>query len=78
MQAVVLQLLERLKNELGLSYIFVSHDLNVVRLLCESVIVMNRGKIIETGRSDIVLKNPTNSYTKELVAAIPNFKEKLA
>lgn len=76
-QAVVLQLLERLKNELGLSYIFVSHDLNVVRLLCESVIVMNRGKIIETGRSDIVLKNPTNSYTKELVAAIPNFKEKL-
>jgi len=49
-----------------------------VRLLCESVIVMNRGKIIETGRSDIVLKNPTNSYTKELVAAIPNFKEKLA
>ncbi len=73
-QAVVLQLLDRLKRELGMSYIFVSHDLNVVRLLCERVIVMNKGQIVETGRSDDVLRNPQQSYTKTLVNAIPHFQ----
>lgn len=73
-QAVVLQLLDRLKRELGMSYIFVSHDLNVVRLLCERVIVMNKGQIVETGRSDDVLRNPQESYTKTLVNAIPHFQ----
>ena len=71
-QAVVLQLLDRLKRELGMSYIFVSHDLNVVRLLCENVIVMNKGKIIETGTADDVLRRPQEAYTQELVAAIPH------
>lgn len=70
-QAVVLQLLDRLKQELGMSYIFVSHDLNVVRLLCENVIVMNKGKIVETGTADDVLRNPKEAYTQTLVAAIP-------
>jgi peptide/nickel transport system ATP-binding protein len=73
-QAVVLQLLDRLKRELGMSYIFVSHDLNVVRLLCERVIVMNRGRIVETGSADAVLKSPKEAYTKTLVAAIPHFE----
>lgn len=72
-QAVVLQLLDRLKRELGMSYIFVSHDLNVVRLLCERVIVMNRGKIVETGTADDVLRAPKEAYTKTLVSAIPHF-----
>jgi peptide/nickel transport system ATP-binding protein len=72
-QAVVLQLLDRLKREMGMSYIFVSHDLNVVRLLCERVIVMNRGRIVETGSADDVLNNPSDDYTKTLVAAIPHF-----
>jgi len=73
-QAVVLQLLDRLKHELGMSYIFVSHDLNVVRLLCERVVVMNRGKIVEQGAADEVLRNPSDPYTQALVAAIPHFE----
>ena len=75
-QAVVLQLLDRLKDELGMSYIFVSHDLNVVRLMCERVVVMNRGKIVEQGNVNDVLRNPADPYTKALIAAIPNFEAK--
>ncbi|CAA6606090.1 putative peptide transport fused subunits of ABC superfamily: ATP-binding components [Rhodospirillaceae bacterium LM-1] len=73
-QAVVLQLLDRLRCELGMSYIFVSHDLNVVRLLCERVIVMNRGRIVEDGLADEVLSNPKDDYTRQLVSAIPHFE----
>jgi len=76
-QAVVLQLLDRLKRELGMSYIFVSHDLNVVRLLCERVIVMNRGRIVETGTADDVLRNPQDAYSRTLVQAIPHFEPDL-
>ncbi len=70
-QAVVLQLLDRLKREFGMSYIFVSHDLNVVRLLCERVIVMYRGRIVECGLAEDVLKRPTEPYTQNLINAIP-------
>ena len=73
-QAVVLQLLDRLKHELGMSYLFVSHDLNVVQLLCDRVIVMNRGKIVETGPTDQVLQDPAEDYTKSLISAIPHFR----
>ncbi len=73
-QAVVLQLLDRLKRELGMSYIFVSHDLNVVRLLCERVIVMNKGSVVETGITQDVLRNPQQDYTRTLINAIPHFQ----
>jgi len=72
-QAVVLNLLADLRQEMSISYIFVSHDLNVVRLLCDRVIVMNTGKVVEQGPADQILSNPQMDYTKSLVAAIPHF-----
>jgi peptide/nickel transport system ATP-binding protein len=71
-QAVVLNLLQDLKLALGMSYLFVSHDLNVVRLLCDRVIVMRAGEIVEQGSSDEVLGAPKTAYTRELLSAIPH------
>jgi peptide/nickel transport system ATP-binding protein len=71
-QAVVLNLLQELKEELGMSYLFVSHDLNVVRLLCDRVIVMQAGKIVEQGSTERVLFSPAAQYTRDLLAAIPH------
>jgi peptide/nickel transport system ATP-binding protein len=71
-QAVVLNLLQELKQRLGMSYLFVSHDLNVVRLLCDRVIVMKAGRIVEEGTADAVLGAPQAAYTRELLATIPH------
>jgi oligopeptide/dipeptide ABC transporter ATP-binding protein len=70
-QAVVLQLLERLRRELGLTLLFVSHDLNLVRLLTDRVAVMYLGKIAEIGPSESVFRSPAHPYTQALVSAIP-------
>lgn len=73
-QVVILQLLEDLKHRLGMSYLFVSHDLNVVRLLCDRVMVMYLGKIVETGPAERVFRLPAHPYTKALLSAIPHFE----
>jgi oligopeptide/dipeptide ABC transporter ATP-binding protein len=70
-QAVVLQLLDRLRRELGLTTLFVSHDLNVVRLLTDRVAVMYLGKIVEAGPSQQVFERPQHPYTQALLSAIP-------
>jgi peptide/nickel transport system ATP-binding protein len=71
-QAVVLNLLQDLKQSMGMSYLFVSHDLNVVRLLCDRVIVMRSGRIVEQGDTETVLGAPQELYTRELLSAIPH------
>ncbi len=71
-QAVVLNLLEELKARLGMSYLFVSHDLHVVRMLCERVIVMRGGRIVEQGSAQQIIEAPQADYTRELIAALPH------
>ncbi|MEU5384965.1 dipeptide ABC transporter ATP-binding protein, partial [Kitasatospora cineracea] len=70
-QAGVLNLLQRLKAELGLAYLFVSHDLSVVRHLADRVAVMYLGRTVETGTADRVFTHPRHPYTRALLAAVP-------
>jgi peptide/nickel transport system ATP-binding protein len=73
-QAVVLQLLDRLRREDGLAFLFVSHDLNVVRMMCQRTIVLRNGAIVEEGESHALFDNPQTAYTRELVEAVPNIE----
>ena len=70
-QAQVLNLLNELKKELGLTMLFISHDLSVVRYMCDRIMVMKKGAIIESGPAEEVYHRPQNHYTKQLLAAIP-------
>jgi peptide/nickel transport system ATP-binding protein len=70
-QAQVLNLLNELKQEFGFTYIFISHDLSVVKFMSDRMIVMNHGKIEEMGKSDEIYTNPQTAYTKKLIGAIP-------
>ncbi len=75
-QAQVLNLLQDLQDELGLAYIFISHDLSVVKYISDEIAVMNKGKIIEMSDPDTIYNNPQNEYTRQLIDAIPKGKPK--
>ena len=70
-QAQVLNLLQDLQDEFGLSYIFISHDLAVVKYISDQVMVMSEGEIVEIANSDEIYRNPREAYTQRLLAAIP-------
>jgi oligopeptide/dipeptide ABC transporter ATP-binding protein len=70
-QAQILNLLQELKESLGLSYLFISHDLSIVRYLCDRVIVLYLGKIMESASSEELFRNPKHPYTQALLSAIP-------
>tara|TARA_B100000902_G_scaffold398522_1_gene465579 strand:+ start:2543 stop:4342 length:1800 start_codon:yes stop_codon:yes gene_type:complete len=74
-QAQVLNLLNELKDEFGLTYIFISHDLSVVKYMSDRMVVMQSGKIEEMGEADEIYNNPKTAYTKKLIDAIPEGKE---
>src|SRR4029077_10496679 len=70
-QAVILHLLADLRRRLGMTYLFVSHDLNLIRLLSDRVLVMYLGRIVEAGPVDAIFGRPRHPYTRALVSAIP-------
>lgn len=72
-QAIVLKLLDDLRREEGLAFLFVSHDLNVVRMMCERVIVLKNGKVVEEADSKTLFSAPRTAYTRELLEAVPQF-----
>jgi len=77
-RAQVLDLLEDLKKKLGLSILFITHDLGVVQHVADRIIVMNKGKIVESGDASEVLKHPKNEYTKRLMASVPKIGKPLS
>ena len=73
-QAQILHLLDDLRNEFGLSIVFISHDMQVVRALSDDVLVMYFGHVVEQGAADVVLTNPQHEYTQKLLASVPTIK----
>ena len=74
-QAQVLNLLKDLQKELGLSYLFISHDLEVVRYMSDSLLVMNKGQVVEQGDAARIYLQPQHAYTQTLLAAVPKVQE---
>jgi peptide/nickel transport system ATP-binding protein len=71
-QAQVLNLMRDLQDEFGLTYLLISHNLAVIRHMCDDIGVMQRGKLVEVGDAQVVLDDPQHAYTKDLMAAIPD------
>ena len=74
MQAQVLNLIRELQDEFKLTYIFISHDLAVIKHISDRIMVMNNGEIIETGDPDEIYYHPKMEYTKRLISSIPGAK----
>ena len=72
-QAQIVNLLQDLQEELGLTYLFIAHDLAVVEHISDHVLVMYRGKIVESASAEAIYENPQHEYTKKLLAAVPKF-----
>jgi peptide/nickel transport system ATP-binding protein len=70
-QAQVLNLLKELQSEFNLTYIFISHDLSVVKFMSDRIMVMNRGKVEEIGPAESIYRTPQQPYTRQLIASIP-------
>ncbi|OQS31600.1 hypothetical protein B0T45_22705, partial [Chromobacterium haemolyticum] len=70
-QAQVLNLLQDLQDEYGLSYLFISHDLAVVKHISDQVMVMNKGEVVEQADADQIYRQPRESYTRKLLESIP-------
>ena len=75
-QAAILKLLHRLRSEFGLAYLFISHDIEVVRLMCEDVIIMRFGRVVEQGPTRQILKAPQSDYGRELLEAVPRLNDR--
>jgi peptide/nickel transport system ATP-binding protein len=70
-QAQIINLFQDLQDELGLTYLFIAHDLSMIRYLCHRVAVMLRGRIVEIGPCEAIFDNPQHLYTRSLLSAIP-------
>ena len=70
----ILQLLQRLQNELGVSYLFITHDLSIIPMLAHRVAIMHNGMIVEQGKTEQVMTQPEHAYTRQLLAAAPKLK----
>jgi peptide/nickel transport system ATP-binding protein len=77
-QAQILNLLRELQRELGVSYLFITHNIGVVEYIADHVAVMQKGRIEESGTTESVLSSPQSSYTRTLLAAVPRIRAELS
>ena len=74
-QLQIVKLLQKLNRDKNTSILFISHDLSLVKRLCERIIVMNKGNVVETGDTDDIFYHPKEEYTKQLIQAIPRLEK---